>query len=87
MVGKIVNTLNSMNSFSKKIIVTISIISLALCLSGVGIIIYNYFTYNTIALHNIASTMIHSAIVIYAQFITVSLAIDFFNTIIHSNDD
>lgn len=87
MVGKIVNSLNSINPFSKKIIVSVSMISLALCLCGMGIILYTYFNTMTVKLQAIASSMIYSSIVLFAQFVGISLVIDFFNAIIHNSDD
>lgn len=87
MVNNIVNSLNSINSFSKKIIVSASIISLILCIVGTGIITYNANTNQTMSLHALGSSMIYTAIVLFAQFIIGSLIIDLFNTIINNNDD
>lgn len=84
MVDKIVNHLNSINNFSKKIIVFTSIISFMLCACGVGIIFYDASIGSTIALHTIGSTFIYTSIVLFAQFIVGSLVIDFFKAIIDS---
>ncbi len=86
MVGKIVNHLNSINTYSKKIIVWTSMISLVLCFIGVGIIIYDNSVGATLLLHNIGSTLIYSAIVLFTQFIIGSLVIDFFSAILNNED-
>ena len=86
MVNNIVNKLNSINSFSKKIIVVASIVSLFLCVAGTGIITYNANTNSTMMLHTIGSTMIYTSIILFAQFVIGSLAIDFVNTLINNKD-
>ena len=86
MVNNIVNKLNSINGYSKKIIIIASIVSLALCLSGAGIIAYNSFNGSTMAMRTLGSTMIYSAIVLFAQFVIGSLVIDFINALIHNNE-
>ena len=85
MVGKIVNHLNSINNFSKKIIVFTSIISFVLCACGVGVILYDASIGSTITLHTIGSTFIYTAIVLFAQFVVGSLVIDFFKAVIDSD--
>lgn len=88
MVSKILNKLNSINTFSKNIIVYASIISLALCFSGVGVIIYNLSAeFSKVSLHTIGSTLIYSAIILFAQSISGSLVIDFLNTVITNHED
>ena len=86
MVSNIVNKLNSINSFSKKIIVVASIVSLILCIAGTGIITYNTNTNSNMMLHTIGSTMIYTSIVLFAQFVIGSLIIDFINTLINNKD-
>ena len=88
MVSKIVKELNSINKFSKNIIVYVSIISSILCLSGIGIILYNMLAeFSKVSLHTLGSTLIHSSIIVFAQFVIGSLIIDFFNTVISNGDD
>ena len=87
MMSKIINNLNSINSFSKKIIIYVSIISLLLCIGGIGVIIYNHIVLEKIALHTLGSTMIYHSITIFSEFVVVSLIIDFFNTVISYHDD
>ena len=87
MVSKIVNRLNSINSFSKNIIIYISIISCTLCLSGVCVILYNMLSdFSKVSLHTLGSTLIYSSIVLFAQFVVGSLIIDFFNAVIKDDD-
>lgn len=88
MVSKIVSSLNSMNNFSKNIIIYISIISSGLCLSGVALIIYNLCAeFSKVSLYDLGSTLIYLSIVLFAQFVIGSLIIDFFNAVISSHDD
>lgn len=87
MMSKIVNRLNSMNDFSKKIIIYSSVISLTLCLLGMGVIIYNANTSLSDSLHNIGCSLIHAAIVMFAQFTIGSLVIDFLGAVIDNHDD
>lgn len=87
MMSKIVNRLNSINDFSKKIIVWSSIVSLILCTCGIGIIIYNVNTVSTLSLHTIGSSLIHASIILFSQFVIGSLVIDFLGAVINSHDD
>ncbi len=88
MVSKIVNKLNSINTFSKNIIIYVSIISSTLCLSGVAVIIYNMFAeFSRVSLHTLGSTLIYSSIVLFSQFVVGSLIIDFFNAVISNHED
>lgn len=87
MMSKIVNRLNSINDFSKKIIIWSSIISLVLCTVGIGIIIYNVNTFSTLSLHTVGSSLIHASIVLFSQFVIGSLVIDFLSAIMNNNDD
>lgn len=88
MVNKIVKELNSINKFSKNIIVYVSIASSILCFSGIAIILYNMFAeFSKVSLHTLGSTLIYSSIVLFAQFVVGSLIIDFFNAVINEHDD
>lgn len=88
MVSKIVKELNSINKFSKSIIIYVSIASSILCLSGISVILYNMLAeFSKVSLHTLGSTLIHSSIVLFAQFVVGSLIIDFFNTVINEHDD
>lgn len=87
MMSKIISNLNSINNFSKKIIVWVSVISLLLCIGGISIIVYNALALETISLHTIGSTMIYHSIVLFAEFVIVGLILDFFNTLITYHDD
>lgn len=88
MVKKIVSSLNSINPFSKNIILYASLISFGLCISGVGVILYNImadFTKNS--LYKLGSSLIYYSITFFAQLILASLVIDFFNNIIKNHED
>lgn len=87
MVKKIVKELNSMNNFSKNIIVYVSIASAILCISGIGVILYNMLAdFSKVSLHTLGSTLIYSSIVLFAQFVIGSLIIDFFNAVIRDDN-
>lgn len=86
MVNNIVNKLNSINSYSKKIIIVISIVSFTLCIGGIAVITYNANNNSTLILNSIGSSMIYTAIVLFAQFVIGSLAIDFVNALINKNE-
>ncbi len=87
MVKKIVKELNSINNFSKNIIVYVSIASSILCISGIGIILYNMLAdFSKVSLHTLGSTLIYSSIVLFAQFVIGSLIIDFFNAVIRDDN-
>lgn len=87
MMSKIVNRLNSMNDFSKKIIVYSSVVSFMICLLGIGIILYNANTTPSNSLHTVGSSLIHAAIVLFSQFTIGSLVIDFLGAVINNSDD
>ena len=86
MVQKIFDRLNSINSFSKKIIKWGCVISFFLCLCGVGIIEYNSMNMNKISTYNIGSTMLYTAIVMFAQIVIGSLLIDFFGQLLSNHE-
>ena len=86
MVQKIFERLNSINSFSKNIIKFGCIISLIMCIGGFGIIEYNDICLNQISTYNIGSTMIYTAIVMFAQIVIGSLLIDFFGKLLSNHE-
>lgn len=86
MLKKIFDRLNSINSFSKKIIICGCTFSLILCLIGVGVIEYNNLNSNQASMYDIGSTMVYTAIVVFAQIIVGSLLIDFFGTLISNHE-
>lgn len=86
MVQKIFERLNSINSFSKKIIKWGCTISLLMCIVGVAIIEYNSIYLNKISTYNIGSTMLYTAIVMFAQIVIGSLLIDFFGQLLSNHE-
>lgn len=86
MVQKIFERLNSINSFSKKIIKWGCTFSLLMCIAGVGIIEYNNITLNKIATYNVGSTMVYTSIVVFAQIVIGSLLIDLFGTLLSNHE-
>ncbi len=87
MVNKILNRLNSINDYSKKIIIYASAICLLLCIGGIGVLLYDSNVAHSFTLHNIGCSAIHAGTVLFAEFIIGSLAIDFFNALINSHND
>lgn len=86
MLKKIFDRLNSINSFSKKIIIYGCVFSLILCLIGFSIIEYNNLNLKQLTVYDIGSTMVYTAIVAFAQFVVGSLLIDFFGTLISNHE-
>lgn len=83
---KIFKSLNSINTFSRKIIFYGCIIVIAFCVVGAGIIAYNSLVTEEVALYQLGSNMIHTSTVVFAQVVIGALVIDWFNTIIQNND-
>ena len=82
MLHIIIEKLNSMNDFSKKIIKGGCTFSFILCAIGVAITVYNQIALNKIILHDIGTTMAYTAIVAFAQFVIGGLLIDFFGKLL-----
>lgn len=87
MINKIVKSLNSVNSFSKKIIIGGCSVALFLCIIGMLLVIYNSITNNEVALYNIGSTMISTSGALFAQMVIGALIIDFFGNVVNNRDD
>ena len=82
MLHKIIERLNSMNDFSKKVIKGGCAFSFILCMIGTATIAYNQIVLNKVALYKIGSTMVYSSIVSFAQFVIAGLLIDFFGAML-----
>ena len=80
--NEIIEKLNSVNKFSKKVIISGSIISLAICIIGIGIVAYNENVIHRISLYTIGASLIYSAITLFSQFTIGGLAIDLANNLI-----
>lgn len=87
MFKKIIEKLNSINTFSKHVIVCGCMISIALCVMGLGIITYNDNMLQTISLYTIGSSLIYSAITLFSEFTIGGLVIDVANNVIKNNND
>lgn len=83
---KIFKSLNSINSFSKKIICYGCVFVLLLCILGACLIFYNNIVTQEVALYEIGSTLIQTSTVVFAQVVIGSLVIDLFNTMIQNNN-
>ena len=82
---KIFKSLNSINSFSSKIILYGCIFVLAFCIVGAVIIGYNHLFTQEIGLYELGVNLIQTSTIIYAQIVNGGLAIDLFNTIAHND--
>ena len=83
---KIFKCLNSINTFSKNIILYGCIIVLAVCIVGAFIIGHNSALVHEVALYKLGSGMIHTSTVVFAQIVIGALIIDWFNTMMKNND-
>lgn len=87
MVGKIVESLNKVNSFSKSIIKYGCYIALFFGIIGMLLINYNNMIAQKVELYTIGSSMIYTGAVFFAQMVIGGLIIDFFNSMVSNNDD
>lgn len=86
MISKVINSLNSMNSFSKKFIMFGCIPVFMLCIAGVIVVAYNNNFAQEVNLHLIGSSMISTSCVVFAQIVIAALIMDFLNTLIQNRD-
>jgi hypothetical protein len=82
----IFKTLNSINDFSKKMILYSSCAVLIACIVGISLIAYNTAFANDVELFTIGSTLIQKSSVAFVQFIIGALIIDWFNTKFQNDD-
>lgn len=82
----IFKTLDSMNSFSKKIIILSSCAVLSACIIGICLIAYNSCFAHDVELFKIGSTLIQKAITVFCHFTIVALVIDWFNANMQNDD-
>ena len=87
MFSKVIKELNSINKFSKNIIIVGSLLSFLLCLVGVGIVVYNNVLLGHISLYTMGTSLIHAAIILFTEFTIGGLAIDLANKFMQSHDD
>lgn len=86
MMGKIIKSLNSINSFSKKVIMIGSFPVFAMCIAGIVTIGYNAVVTQEFNLYRIGCSMISTSCVVFAQVVIASLIMDFINTMIQNRD-
>ncbi len=82
----IFKTLNSINSFSKKIIVFASCATLIACIAGISIIAYNSCFVHEVEFFKIGSTLIQKGIIVFCHFTIGALIIDWFNANFQNDD-
>ncbi len=82
----IFNTLDSINDFSKKVILFSSIAVLIACAIGVCLISYNSAFVHEVRLYTLGSTLIQKSTVAFVQLIIAALVIDWFNARIQNDD-
>ena len=85
--NKIFEKLNSINKFSKKVIIAGVIISAAFCLIGFSVITYNKTIAQTVSLYMFGASMIYAAITLFAEFTIGGLVMELAGTILKNRDD
>ena len=87
MMNKIIKNLNSINSFSRNIIITGCSIALFICIAGMILINYNAAFSQQVHLYKVGSTMISTACVLFSNVVIGALLIDLFNNFVNNHDD
>ncbi len=88
MVGKIIKQLNSINKYSKKIIISASFTSLIFCIAGISIILYNNINIvSSVFLRSIGSSLVCYSITIFTIFTIGSLIIDLFDNFVNNHNE
>jgi len=82
---KIFKSLNSINSFSSKIILYGCVFVLAFCIVGAVLIGYNQLFTQEIGLYELGVNLIQTSTTVFAQIVIGGLAIDLFNTFAHND--
>lgn len=86
MLTKIVERLDSINSFSKNIIRIGCAISFVLCIVGLSLIKYNTSTIHTVGMFTIGSSMVYTASMLFSQTVIGGLIIDFLGNMINPSE-
>ncbi len=84
--GKIFTALNSINSFSKKMIIYSSCVAIISCIIGICLITVNSAFFHNVELYKVASTLIQRISFAFAQFIIGALIFDWFNANFQNDD-
>lgn len=87
MFNKIIEKLNSINKFSKHIIIAGSLVSIALCILGISLVAYNENVLQKISLYTLGTSLVYSAITLFSEFTIGGLVIDVANNVIKNHDD
>ena len=87
MFNKIIEKINSINKFSRNIIIVGSIVSISLCIIGIAIVTYNENVIQKISLYTIGTSLVYSAITLFSQFTIGGLAIDLASNVFSNKDD
>jgi hypothetical protein len=87
MFNKIMEKLNSINKFSKHVIIAGSITSVALCIIGISLIAYNKNVLQTISMYTLGTSLVYSAITLFSEFTIGGLVIDVANNVIKNHND
>ena len=82
----IFKTLNSMNNFSKTIILISSSIAVMFCIVGICLIVYNTCFVHGVELYNIGARLIQKSTIVFAHFTIGALVIDWFNANMQNDD-
>ena len=87
MFNKIMEKLNSINKFSKHVIIAGSITSVALCIIGISLIAYNKNVLQTISMYTLGTSLVYSAMTLFSEFTIGGLVIDVANNVIKNHND
>ena len=87
MFNQIIEKINSINKFSKNIIIVGAIVSIALCIVGLAIVTYNENVIQKISLYTIGTSLVYSAITLFSQFTIGGLAIDLASNVFKNRDE
>ena len=83
---RIFKALNSINGFSKKLILYGSAIVVGCCIVGISLIMYNHSFTNQVELYSIGSKLIQKSIVVFSQVVVAALVMDWFKNTFHNDD-
>ena len=82
----IFKTLNSINSFSKRLIFFASLFVVSFCIIGITLIMYNQAFTNQVELYQIGSTMIQKSVVVFSHVVIAALIMDWFKNAFQNDD-
>ncbi len=83
---KIINTLNSINNTSKKLLYFSCFFAATCCIAGISMIIYNNAFLNSVNLYEYGATLIQKACSSFAILVICALFMDWFKNVFFNDD-